>query len=83
MQPCQIIKTNDYTNEKIVWDTFKSKKEAIQYLKTKSKTSKHLYSKCKYLPINEMLICYHAENDNVTYYRIEILPKLENIIYKN
>jgi hypothetical protein len=71
MQPCQIIKTDEYTNKKVLWGKFKSKKDAIQYLKTKGKTSQHLYSICVFVQTTHTLICNHAENDNVTYYRIE------------
>lgn len=30
MQPCQIIKTDEYTNKKVLWGKFKSKKEQKQ-----------------------------------------------------
>jgi hypothetical protein len=84
MQPCRIIKTNEYTNKSIVWGTCKSKKEAILLLKYHKKhIAPILYSESVFSAKKLTLTCHHAENDNVTYYRIELLPKLENIIYKN
>jgi hypothetical protein len=84
MQPCRIIKTDEYANNGIVWDTCKSKKEAIVLLKHHKKhIAPLIYSKSVFSAKKLTLTCHHAENDNVTYYRIELLPKLENIIYKN
>ena len=84
MQPCKIIKTNEYTNERIVWDTYKSKKEAIEYLRYyKKQIAPSFFSQSVFSAKKLTLTCHHAENDNVTYYRIELLPKLENLIYTN
>ena len=74
MQACQIIKTNEYTNKRIVWDTCKSKKEAIVLLKHyKKHIAPILFSKCVFSAKKLTLTCHHAENDNVTYYWIEFI----------
>lgn len=75
MQPCNIIKTHNYKPTKQTYATFKSKKEATDYLNMIKKTSKNLYSKCVFSAKTDILTCYHGESDDITYFQIISINK--------
>ena len=71
---CTIIETNEHNNIVKEGFNFKSKAKAIDYLKWYKNTSANkLYSRVKFSAKNQSLICYHADNDNVTTFTIKPL----------
>ncbi|MCA2654876.1 MAG: hypothetical protein IM591_16350 [Chitinophagaceae bacterium] len=57
-----------------IWNQFKSNEERNNHRENDILLAKNFGSKqqiCVFVQTTHTLICNHAENDNVTYYRIE------------